>query len=132
MWLRLAVVAGGGYQYRLCPANSPLDEDCFQKRPLAFVGQASLRWGGPGGEQVWFDASDATVGTTPAGSAWRKCPIPRGPWGWVYNGPSFEPVCEETEACKALSSGRNPGDSRTYIPSFHRCVECVSVRPRHS
>jgi hypothetical protein len=24
----------GGYQYRLCPADSKLDEDCFQKTPL--------------------------------------------------------------------------------------------------
>jgi hypothetical protein len=66
-------------QYRICPANSKLDEECFQKRPLKFVGQGSLRWGGIGGEQIFFNASDTSVGTTPAGSTWRKCPIPRGP-----------------------------------------------------
>jgi hypothetical protein len=94
-------------QYRLCPANSKLDEECFQKRPLKFVGQGSLRWGGVGGEQIFFNASDTSVGTVPAGSTWRKCPIPRGPWGWIYNGPAFEPVCEETAACKAMSA--SPG-----------------------
>lgn len=100
-------------QYRICPANSTLDEDCFQKRPLEFVGQGSLRWGGIGGEQIWFNASDTSEGTLPVGSTWRKCPIPRGPWGWIYNGPSFAPVCEETAACKALVNTHiSPGDAR--------------------
>lgn len=35
-----AIVAnhGGGYQYRLCPKDSPQTEECFQSTPLAFVG----------------------------------------------------------------------------------------------
>jgi hypothetical protein len=28
---------GGGYQYRLCPAEAPLTEACFQKTPLKFA-----------------------------------------------------------------------------------------------
>ena len=28
---------GGGYQFRLCPANEPLTEECFQKMPLKFA-----------------------------------------------------------------------------------------------
>ena len=32
-------------QYRLCPADSPLTEACFQLTPLDFVGNSSLRWG---------------------------------------------------------------------------------------
>ena len=101
----------GGYSYRLCPADSPLTEACFQKHPLAFAGQASLRWGGVGGEQLFFNATDVSGDlVVPAGSTWRKCPIPRGPWGWIYNGPSFEPVCEESEACKALvNTQHSPG-----------------------
>ena len=67
---------------------------------LQFVGQGSLRWGGVGGEQIWFNASDVSVGTIPKGSSWRKCPIPRGPWGWIYNGPAFEPVCNESAKCR--------------------------------
>ena len=36
---------GGGYQYRLCAADQPLTEACFQKMPLAFVpGGAKLRF----------------------------------------------------------------------------------------
>jgi len=97
---------GGGYSYRLCPAGATLDEECFQKTPLDFAGNSSLRWGGAGGEQLFFNSSargwQVSVGTTPAGSMWRKCPLPRGPWGWRRSGPSFEPVCEESDACKAL------------------------------
>eukprot|EP00041_Stephanoeca_diplocostata_P025537 m.670883 g.670883 ORF g.670883 m.670883 type:complete len:425 (-) comp22767_c0_seq24:1317-2591(-) len=95
---------GGGYQYRLCPANMPLTEECFQKMPLPFVGNASLRWGGVGGEQMWFNTTergwDVSVGTVPEGSMWRKVPLPRGPWNWRASGPSFQPVCEESEECR--------------------------------
>merc|ERR1712076_50189 len=48
---------GGGYQYRLCPADQPLTEECFQKMPLPFVGMQSFRWNavnGHGGTQVYF------------------------------------------------------------------------------
>ena len=37
------------------------------------------------------------VGTVPAGSTWRKFPIPTVLW--EREGPSFEPVCEETAEC---------------------------------
>lgn len=108
---------GGGYQYRLCPADQPLNEDCFQKMPLKFVGNSSLRWGGVGGEQLFFNTTekgwDVSVGTVPEGSMWRKVPIPRGPWGWIYNGPSFEPVCEEAEDCKT---------------AHHRPPECLGAQ----
>jgi len=38
-----AIVAnhGGGYQYRLCPRNSTLTEECFQTTPLEFLGDES-------------------------------------------------------------------------------------------
>merc|ERR1711865_1305740 len=36
---------GGGYQYRLCPADEPLTEACFQKLPLEFVkSEHKLLW----------------------------------------------------------------------------------------
>ena len=28
---------GGGYQFRLCPADQPLTEACFQQTPLEFA-----------------------------------------------------------------------------------------------
>lgn len=101
---------GGGYYYRLCPVGQPLDEDCFQQMPLDFVGNSSLRWGGKGGEQLFFNSSalgwEVNVGTVPEGSTWRKCPLPRGPWDWAMTGASFEPICEESDECKKSHNSR--------------------------
>lgn len=33
----LTAAHGGGYQYRLCPANETLNEACFSKNPIAFA-----------------------------------------------------------------------------------------------
>ena len=96
-------------QYRLAPASAPLTEALFQKMPLDFVGNSSLRWGGVGGEQIWFQGGD--VGgdlVTPKGSTWRQCPLPRGPWDWHLNGASFEPKCDEPPACRNAHR-KNPG-----------------------
>ena len=41
-------------------------------------------------------------GTTPAGSTWRKNPIPTVLW--EREGPSFEPVCEESLECRQFAS----------------------------
>ena len=92
---------GGGYQYRLCPANGSLTEECFQQRPLDFVGQQSMRWGGVGGEQIWFNGTYVTEGTTPPNSMWSRLPVPRAPWQWdeCIGGQSFEPMCNESAAC---------------------------------
>ena len=72
------------------------------------ISNSSLRWGGVGGEELFFNTTElgweTKVGTFPQGSMWRKCPLPRGPWGWSLNGASFEPVCEESESCKNLHS----------------------------
>mmetsp|Transcript_19480 Transcript_19480/g.58033 ORF Transcript_19480/g.58033 Transcript_19480/m.58033 type:complete len:397 (+) Transcript_19480:2-1192(+) len=94
---------GGGYSYRLCPVGENLTEACFQKTPLDFVGKSSLRWGGSGGEQLFFDAVIVSEGTSPAGSMWAKNPVPRawrdhaGNWGQGSNqfqtGEGFDPVC---------------------------------------
>lgn len=94
----------GGYTYRLCPAESELNEACFQKTSLAFVGNSSLRWGGVGGETVSFSPAargwEVSTGTIPEGSVWRKFPIPRTVSEWYMYGASFDPVCDESDACK--------------------------------
>jgi len=104
---------GGGYSYRLAPADGELNEAAFQKIPLQFVGNSSLRWGGIGGEQVSFNSTalgwQVSTGTVPEGSTWRKSPIPRGPWAWKMYGASTEPVCEESAACKSSAvTGKSP------------------------
>jgi len=90
---------GGGYQYRLCPAESPLTEKCFQSHPVPFAnGNSMLRWAN--GEELVFNATDVSVGTLPEGSTWRRGPFPRGPWEWYNWAASPEPVCEETLECR--------------------------------
>lgn len=95
---------GGGYSYRLCPANETLDEDCFNSYPLTMEGQSALRWGGVGGRTLHYDAVTVTEGTK-SGVMWRRNPIPRswktseGKWGAGSNqrqtGMGFQPVCED-------------------------------------
>ena len=97
---------GGGYAYRLAPADGPLTEAVFRKLPLDFVGLAALRWDGDKTSQLEFNATErgweTRVGTVPMGSTWRKNPIPAGLW--EREGPAFRPVCEESEECKRASS----------------------------
>ena len=119
---------GGGYQYRLCPAGDALDEDCFQRHPVPFASRRSaLRWGGAGGDarvcsgqpggyvncHVPFNATDVSVGTLPAGSAWRKGAIAAAPWSHPQTGSRFEPPCTESAACRGAANGHaaaNTGD----------------------
>mmetsp|Transcript_20223 Transcript_20223/g.56068 ORF Transcript_20223/g.56068 Transcript_20223/m.56068 type:complete len:414 (-) Transcript_20223:94-1335(-) len=71
---------GGGYQYRLCPANEPLTEECFQRHPLEFDRKRQvLKWNNgsleyPMGSKAIFVDGDAVK---PRGSTWARNPIPR-------------------------------------------------------
>jgi hypothetical protein len=71
------------------------------KNPLDFVGLSALRWDGDKAMQETFNTTElgweTHVGTVPEGSTWRKVPIPSGIW--TREGPQFEPVCQESEAC---------------------------------
>lgn len=90
---------GGGYQYRLCPANETLTEECFMRHPLEFDRtKQQLRWNNgtrlsiPG---VWVDN-----GTNPIGSTWARNPIPRIDFG---NGGGSD----ENGSCRGRSRGPN-------------------------
>lgn len=52
----------------------------------------SIGRGGPGGRQMWFNATELGGNLViPVNSTWRKNPIPRNdPWG---TGEGFKPVC---------------------------------------
>lgn len=126
---------GGGYSYRLAPADKPLTEAEFQRMPLGkrqpcdiptvfvhfrrvrdtccavsdFVGPGILRWGGNVSSQLEFNATRTTEGTFPAGSMWSRNPIPRFPEQWETEGPSFEPVCQESKACNDLATSCTKG-----------------------
>ena len=92
---------GGGYAYRLAPADAPLTEATFRKLPLDFSGNSALRWDGDLGTQLEFDPEakgwQTSHGTMPQGSMWRKNPIPSGLW--EREGAQFAPVCEESDEC---------------------------------
>ena len=100
---------GGGYQYRLAPADGPLDEEAFRKLPLPFVGQQGLRWGGGpahGGTELFFDGTYVSEGTTPAGSAWAKNPIPRNDkTGQHGEASGFPPHCKDVAMCQGMTDG---------------------------
>ena len=89
--------------YRLAPAGEPLTEATFQKMPLDFVGPSILRWGGNKSTDLHFNATRTNTGTMPKGSMWSKNPIPRFAEQWEDEGPAFEPVCEESQACRDLA-----------------------------
>lgn len=101
----IAANHGGGYYYRLCPKGAELNEECFEKTPLEFVGDTSkLRW--MDGHEVEIPATRLSTGTQPAGSTWTKNPIPpcddvSGGFlgvGCDNPGPAFPPPvgCDET------------------------------------
>eukprot|EP01047_Picozoa_sp_COSAG01_P103574 COSAG01_NODE_33018_length_571_cov_1.305085_1_plen_71_part_10 len=50
-----ALQHGGGYSYRMAPADGPLTEETFGKMALAFVGNSTLRWDGDRSTQVTFN-----------------------------------------------------------------------------
>ena len=75
----LCISRSGGYAYRLCPADQPLTEDCFQAHHLAFEpGSQVLVWSN--GSLSWPMKSSAVYvqeGTYPPGSMWARNPLPR-------------------------------------------------------
>jgi hypothetical protein len=76
---RITVNHGGGYQYRLCPKSKVATEECFQAMPLSFATTSSvIHYTGSRYQQanISIPAKDISVGTTPAGSVWRRNPIP--------------------------------------------------------
>jgi len=66
---------GGGYQYRLCPADEPLTEECFQRHPLEFV-QDEHQVVFANGTRFKVPGVFVTEGVLPAGSTWARIPIP--------------------------------------------------------
>jgi len=76
----LFVNHGGGYQYRLCPKSrdgKPPSEACFQMHPLRFAKNFSVIHFEDGSRpDATIPAMDVTSGVIPAGSAWRRNPIP--------------------------------------------------------
>ena len=75
---------GGGYQYRLCPADAKLTEECFQQTPLDFVRPAhAIMWRNGSLQPIEGKFVDhSVIGTdghpvVPEGHVWARNPIPR-------------------------------------------------------
>lgn len=64
---------------RLCPADSPLTEECFQANPLDFVrDQQRILWNNGSATPIRGVFVDEQVcPVVPAGSTWARNPIPR-------------------------------------------------------
>jgi len=68
---------GGGYAYRLCPKNSNLTEECFQRHHLEFASNNSwIQYGNDHSNRTAIPATRVSTGTWPEGSTWTKNPIP--------------------------------------------------------
>jgi len=68
---------GGGYQYRLCSADEPLTEACFQRTPLDFVtDEQGIVFKGQSHSWVPVEGTFIAEGTHPPGSMWAMIPMP--------------------------------------------------------
>ena len=108
---------GGGYSYRLCPADEPLSEECFRRTPLDFWedAQAILY---PDGSRRPVRGTFLRDGTSPPNSHWSALPIP--PAGL---GPRCLPGPHDTNA---TPHGCQPWEGRAnnngHVPG--PCVPC--------
>jgi hypothetical protein len=83
---------GGGYSWRLCPAEEPLTEECFQKHQLDFVqDQQGIVF--KNGTVKLIKGTFVTEGTYPAGSMWSRMPLPEA---WL--GPRCLPGPDDTNS----------------------------------
>eukprot|EP00656_Telonema_subtile_P019305 TRINITY_DN20579_c0_g1_i3.p2 TRINITY_DN20579_c0_g1~~TRINITY_DN20579_c0_g1_i3.p2 ORF type:complete len:210 (-),score=52.90 TRINITY_DN20579_c0_g1_i3:351-980(-) len=83
---------GGGYSYRLCPADQPLTEACFQAHQLDFV-QDQQAIMDRQHNKVMIPGTFVSEGTFPEGSMWAMIPLPTD---WL--GPRCLPGTNDTNS----------------------------------
>jgi len=114
---------GGGYQYRLCPANEPLTEACFQKLALEFAE--------PFTHDILFDnhsvTINATVITEGGGKGWALNPIPSYQSDYV----SCDYVVPPGEHCKWSCPGCGPPTYAADGACPCRCAEKYPGIPKY-
>ena len=73
---------GGGYSYRLCKNDGQtLTEECYQQTPLQFATpETEIRYKDGSRDPFKISSPTTSVGTFPAGSQWRKSPVPMCNW----------------------------------------------------
>ena len=100
----------GGWQYRLCPADQPLTEACFQANPVPFAGTTQTLLLADGSEQV-VAATYLSEGTTPSNSTWVRNPLPE--------------CCPPAGACER--QGLTCGSSESHDCYNHQCGVVTSL-----
>ena len=127
---------GGGYQYRLCPSNSALTEDCFRQSPVPFAGNSKLMMA----NGKMLPLTSTFVDTADYGT-WQMLPIPMTHDYCSVNssvspncqaagqstlhgdapGHPFPPQCDDPcppEGCPGLSQGLCSGEWMTNITMY--------------
>jgi len=131
----LAANHGGGYQYRLCPAGmEALTEECFQRKPLEFVGDKQwLQFGNGFDKSNRLEIKAKRIGgqkVKPEGSTWTMNPIPGckengGRAKSTCLGPTFEPAPGSDKTYR-YGGGSAPG---IYGYGSGRCMGNLSKKP---
>ena len=119
---------GGGYQYRLCPADQDLTEACFTKTVLPFVTRAggqAFRWGGDERTRETVAGTYVSSGTLPKGSTWAMNPLPRN--DTAQTGQSFPPRCKEVPNCGSTLVNSKCRCSGMWGPYDLEVVDLVTV-----
>jgi len=101
---------GGGYHFRLCPAEEELSEDCFQRHPLDFVQDQ---------QGIVFENSTVlpisgkfvNKGTFPVGSMWSAHPIP-ATWFGPRCLPGPNDTADTPNACEPWEKGLVEGECK--------------------
>jgi len=105
---------GGGYHYRLCPAEEELTEACFNKYPLQFATNFhTLEYSNSSNpvevKTMVINGTYTVTGTLPVGSTWARNPLP---YSNGQSPPTFPPPCDEkidrTKSDTGTCSGRDP------------------------
>jgi len=116
---------GGGYQYRLCPANESLNEECFAKTPLQFAPTSE----GYKHTVIMADPEknhviNATLVTEGGGQGWMVHPMGYGSsapcdWNPGAQGKHCEWKCNECGAPWYAADGAcpDPGCSHNGLPT---------------
>jgi len=95
---------GGGYQFRIAPADSDLTEKTFQQTPLPFAGNGIQKLRFKGGREESFNATYLNTGTLPVGSTWAMNPIPM--------------CCPDNAPCTITNVHTCSNDAHSTVPVF--------------
>lgn len=101
---------GGGYSFRLCPAEEGITEECFQRTPLDFVeDQQGIVF--KNGTVLPIAGTFVIDGTHPKGSMWSMLPIP-ATWFGPRCLPGPNDTAETPNACEEWEHGNVDGECK--------------------